>query len=395
MPLIGEDRLQPRLDERLADLATGIIERIGVDPPSVRLRLQPPQLTIKKGPRGLNSFCLPGAEGTKRILVGADLYEFLLRYTRAAATYFLPDRPKGPRPSRFWSDARSALATTLDWLSSPATTLVYPRFETSNHQAQAAKAIADYAYQFNLCHEMAHIALGHQPQRVGEQDTDALHISQEQELSADRFGLEMQFRSLPDATQVVNGLAGAIYLHHALGLVAARLSLLSGMVDEYRWTITHTHPPALARIFALAIAAEGLRAGSGEGLRQVHHDLAEVDQKFLEAAEAQQSKTVATMRQLIQKKVARNRRDRDAGRRLDTQTSPGGAARVRGEAEQEVRRLLDRSPLGVLRALEPAEEESPEDDPTPLIVEDLASLLPPEFQSFRSLSKADRAEKIA
>src|SRR5437764_11245771 len=100
---------EPELDDQLEGLAAGITQHLVVDPPEMKLKLLPPNLEVRKGPRGVNSYCIPKPDGTKLILMGADLYQFFHHFTRAAATYFLPSEPGGSRPSLAWSRACSAV----------------------------------------------------------------------------------------------------------------------------------------------------------------------------------------------------------------------------------------------------------------------------------------------
>ena len=205
----------------------------------------------------------------------------------------------------------AAVATTLDWMSSPAPVPMYPDFGLTPHQEQVATAFADYAYRFALCHEMAHVALGHVEEGpldhrlIDGENYEVLQLSQQRELEADRFGLDLQFRSLPDSTQTVIGLSSAIYFFHIAGLRNARLMLLSTLVDEYSWKIAHTHPPELLRLAILMDTAEGLQNGSGDGLKQVHQSLAGLDMRLKDAANRQQARVIVAVRKLIDAEVAR------------------------------------------------------------------------------------------
>ena len=110
--MIGGQSDDLRLDECLDELLTGIVEGVVIEPPEIKAKLRPPLLKVVKGvPHGLNSYCVPNPDGTKIILIGGLLYSFVLHYTRAAAAYFLPSTPDGPRPSPYWPQARSAVAT--------------------------------------------------------------------------------------------------------------------------------------------------------------------------------------------------------------------------------------------------------------------------------------------
>lgn len=392
------------LDDRLKDLAAGIIERIGFDPPELKEKLQPPQLRVTKGPPGVNSYCVPMPDGRKMILVGVDLYPFFHHYTRAAATYFLPSEPGGIRPSSFWPPACSALATTLDWISSPASVPLYPEFDLSPHQADVARDFADYAYRFALCHEIAHVALEHVDasptdlRSVGGEDLAVLRASQQQELEADRFGLHLQIKSLPES-ELITGVASAVYFVHITGLRDARLMLLSHLVDHERWKIAYTHPPSLHRLVGLMGAADGLRGGWGSGLKTVHESLATLDGQVYDRANKQQEEVADAALSILNKEIA------DHGKILADTTAPKGKLDVPDNPRSAVTRaflqLFERSPLGVLRALEsPSMKASrelgaEEDRLRSSVIEEVASELPPEFQRFRLKTRVQRAEELA
>lgn len=253
-----------RLDERLDELSAGIVEALVIEPPEMMAKLRTPHLRVLKGvPNGLNNYCVPNPDGTKIILIGGLLYSFFLHYTRAAAVYFLPSTPDGPRPSPFWPQARSAVATTLDWISSPASTAVFPPFALTPHQAHVARAFAAFAFRFALCHEMAHVVLEHvdaipsELGRVKDADFSVLRVSQQQELDADGFGLTLQVKSLRDRTQLVTALASSVYFVHITGLLDYRLALLAHLVDERNWKIS-LYPSAR---FAASVQSDGRGTG--------------------------------------------------------------------------------------------------------------------------------------
>jgi hypothetical protein len=353
------------LDDRLEELAAGVVNRIGFDPPELKLKLQSPQLSVVKGPHGLNSGCVPISDDKKMILVGADLYPFVRHYTRAAASYFLPSESGGPRPSPFWPDACSAVATTLDWLSSPAYAPLYPPFDLSPWQAHVAFAFGVYAYRFALCHEMAHVALEHvdttstEPRRVGNKDVEVFRASQEQELIADRFGLSLQIKSLPDYSQFDTASASAIYFVHITGLLDLRFMLLRYLVDWDRWKIAYTHPPALHRVANLMSAAEGLHRGAGEDLRAVHQSLGSLDGELREMANKQQEEVASDALTLVDKEVARNAKLWADKTRYESgpEDKLGVASSLPPEVSADLLRLFNQSPLGVLFALEPETSE--------------------------------------
>ena len=323
-------------------------------------------------------------------------------YARAAATYFLPVTPGGKRPSALWPAARQVLASELEWLAAPAPASKEPAVEASPYQAQCSRAITAYTYRFLLCHEMSHIILGHVDSGTMQQgilpgeDLEVLRVSQEQELAADGMGLKLQASSLPYATQLEPALAGAVYFIHVTGLLDARLMMLAPMVDERAWRIKYTHPPAIGRVFNLMSAAEGIRKGLGPGLQRLHGDLCTFDGELLEAANRQQDKTASSVRKLVNKVVAVCRTSyrpentvRDGS--LHSQPSPAFA-----DAKVRLLKHLNRSPIGVLKALEPEESTNANARAVrELVVAQFASALPEEFQCFRRQSPVERAAELA
>jgi hypothetical protein len=368
-----------RLDEHLEELTARIVERIRFDPSEKKAKLQPPHLRVVKGPHGVNSYCVPRADGTKMILVGADLYPFFHHYARAAAAYFLQSEPSGGRPSAFWPQAQLALATTLDWLSSPSPFPLYQEFELTPRQTHIAKAFGDYTYRFAICHEIAHVVLGHldagptEVRTMGDGDLTVFQASHQQEFDADQFGFELHVKSLPDPTMLHTAIASAIYFVHITGLLDGRLMLLAHLVDAGHWKIANTHPPAIARVFKLMSAANGVWAGAGHALVELHSDLSGLDAKLYDAANKQQEEVAAATGELVRRMSGR-------GKSRKGSTS---------EVKDELLRLFARSPLGVMRALEPAGHADNANK------DKLALELPSEFQRFRGQTPAERAAESA
>jgi hypothetical protein len=303
--------------------------------------------------------------------MGGLTYSFFLHYTRAAATHFLASVPNGPKPSPFWPDARSSVATALDWLATPAKDPVFPQFELTPRQAHVAEAFAAFAFRFALCHEMAHVVLDHLDAPEAKLTADnnpgirVFRATQQQELDADNVALRLQMNSLPDPSQHVTALASSIYFIHITGLLVGRLMLLAPLVDHTEWKIRLTHPPALQRVLNLMGAAQAFGDKDGAGLQSVHGSLADFNGEIYDTANKQQE-SVAN----------------DAARLLATSAS---------SAADELRTLFHRSPIGVLRALEPA-ATNPQLE---ALKEQFASTLPSEFREFRSLPLAQRAKKMA
>ncbi len=410
MDVPGRD-LDVRLDDRLPDLARMVVERIGFDPPEAKARLRPPRLTVVKGPPILlNAFTLSTPDGGKVILMGGGLYDFLHHYTQAAATYFLPSRPGGRRPSEAWPASRKAMATTLDWISSPAA--VPSRFggaALSPTQAQAASAFAAYAYRFALCHELAHVALddldisataelaGH-PDRV-----TILRSRQDEEIQADRLGLELQMRSLPDEGQTINGLAGAMYFTEAMSLLKIRLMLLSELVDELRWDLRYTHPPSMQRSFALAQAAHVLVGeAASAGMLSLQGQLGGLNGEFTHAASINQDRVIGRAAQLIDAEIEAGLAMLDPAdtsrRRVAARLDPW-LDRRRSALTSKVLRLFDESPLGVMKALvriangDPSSRRS-RAEVSSAITWTILDALPPSFQQFARHSRAERVSDI-
>jgi hypothetical protein len=377
------------LAERLDELFAGIVDAVSIEPPETKAKLRAPQLRVVKGvPNGLNNYCVPNPDGTKIILIGGLLYSFFLHYTRAAAAYFLPSTPNGPRPSPFWSQARSAVATTLEWISSPGSAPVFPRFDLTPHQEHVAEAFAALAFRFALCHEMAHIALEHvELGRVKDADFSFLQVSQQQELVADRFGLGLQVKSL-DRTQLVTALASSVYFVHITGLLDKRLMLLAHFVDPRSWRIALTHPPAHHRVFNLMGAAQAFGDKCSAGLQSVHEALERVDGEIYTAAKKEQDSVANDAVGVLEHALT------------NISTVASMPATLVAAVTKDLRRLFDRSPLGVMRVLEPGAFNVSAASPgkatkLQVMTEQFASTLPPEFQRFRGLTRAQRAEEMA
>jgi len=102
-------------------------------------------------------------------------------------------------------------------------------------------------------------------------------------------------RSLPDQTQVVNGLSGAAYMMHATELLNLRPMLLGQLIDSTRWQRKVTHPPLLFRTAMLWRVAEGIAPGGGEGLESLHEQLASLNNEIIGEAGGGQDAIVATV----------------------------------------------------------------------------------------------------
>jgi hypothetical protein len=352
-----------------AAIAAQVIDRLRVDPPELRERLLPPRFRVEIGTDTVFSYCVRTHGGETVLLVGARQLSLLLQYTRAAAAYFLADGPGGARPSGHWPGARSALATTVDWLAAPASAPLFPEPPLTPRQAGVALAFAESAYRFGVCHELAHVVLDHLGQgptdavRAGSDPLERLRASQAQEIEADRLGLMLHIRTLPPGAELEPALASAVYFLHALSLLDLRLMLLARLVDADAWRIEHTHPQSLFRVASLMAAAEGLARNAEAGLSVVHRDLTALDGEVGSTALDQREEVRAAAAAL----VARHRAPTPA-------------------AVDELRRLLERSPTGVLLALEPGAAAAPVPS-----LDDYAAALPDAFKRFRDATPAERA----
>ncbi len=362
-----------KLDELLPNITRNIASVFPFSDPTKRALLEPPQLSVVKGTPGVNSFCVRQDNGSKLILMGSGMYPFFHQYTRAAASYFLAKQDGGPRPSELWPAARSAMASTLEWLCVRSPTPSFREFEVTPKQRHVGKAFGDFAYRFTLCHEMAHILCGHVDSassavhsvQHGNTDHTALLASHQQEHAADALALELQVKSLLDPSQVETAMASAVYFVHVTGLLDGRLALLATLVDHDHWNISRTHPPALARTFVLMQAAERMVKHGGEELRKTHEALAGLDAEIYHAANVQQEETAAAVGKLL-------------------------AANASDDPSAELSRAFAVSPLGVLRAL-----EGPVSAEQQRFIETFVATLPPEFQHFRTQTPVERAATLA
>lgn len=366
--------MQEDLPERLAAGVTAVVRFNHAD---MDAKLRPPLLGfLSTGSRELNlqTIRLPG--GQHRIAVGGGVYSYFLQYTRAAAAYFLASEPGGAKPSENWPEARAALATTLEWIATPAATLRFPKGKLTARQTATGEDFAAYTLRFGVCHEMAHVVLEHLDggatgtRRVGNQDLEALQASQEMEWDADGLGLKMHVLSAGPINSAI-AFATAIYFIHAAWLMDARLMLLAKLVDERKWKIQYTHPHAVARIFKLLGAAQAFPNGQGTGLEKVHEDLVKIQGEVWDTANRQQEDAAAKTIAAVRKSAA------------------GEDSTVMA---QELAAHFDRSPLGVIQGLAEAANEAPAHAAA---AEEFVAALPQEFQEFWRQSPAERAAALA
>lgn len=360
------------LDEHIPELAAGIINNIGISPPETADALRPPNIRyVRSSSAGTKSYTVV-AGGTPTVVLGRDTYKALRMFCRAAATYFLPAGTSDERPSRYWSEAKRAVATCLDWSTSPADDPLYRDFPLSGRQAHVGDAFAAYSYRFLLCHEMAHVALEHLEGLDTSTDKETVYrASQEKEIEADRFALTLQVRSLPDPSQTVTALAAPMYWLRFNELFDGyRLALLAHLVDEHAWDIEYSHPPVLRRLLGLMGAAQGLAGPEAvDGVNRAYYDLNGPVNEIWETARLNQEHVAERVALVL------------------TQQSD----------VSELSTLFQESPLGVLRGLDWAQGW---DTPSraavaAATVEHAIRALPPEFQEFLTASRADRARLLA
>ncbi|HEY0950536.1 hypothetical protein [Nocardioides sp.] len=370
----------------LDGLVAGILKRIRLSPPEMDARLRPPQLRVTQGPDGVNSYCVR-AGGQTLLLVGRQQFALLEHYARVAATYFLPTHEAGARPSANWEAARAALATTVDWLATPVAEPRFPSFVMTPRQTEVAHAMAMYAFRFVLCHELAHVALEHVedgPHDAIERQ-GALHerlkAAQERELVADQIGMKLHVGSLLPALRDEAAFASCMYALHALALLDLRLMVLAQLVDHEAWSIELTHPPTLSRHATLAHAGGGLNRVLTQGLLVLHRDLECMDAELREMVMAQQAEVAGDASALIAAEAAA------------ATEHMAGCECVAPTIATEFQKLLDRSPTGVLLALE-STAASEWNGPGHWAAERLATTLPLAFREFLALDRADRARHL-
>jgi hypothetical protein len=369
------------LDEQLEGLAAGIVSRLGFGPPEIGAALRPPQLRVAKADElGIKSYTV-FARGVPVIMLGGDLYPAIVQYCRAAATFFLPSQPNGDRPSDFWPGARAALATTIDWCTSPAANPRFPQFEVTPRQEQVAAAFAAYIYRFVLCHEMAHVTI----EKLGNGDAEpvpgssgddivTLRNSQNSELSADRLGLEFQLRSLPDRSQIVTALSAALYFVYFNALFDdSRLMLLAELVDQSTWNIEYSHPPYLHRVANLMETARLLEGDvAAEGLGILNASLSELIGEIRQACMSSRDRVTDETSQLL------SSRDPHLNNAL-------------------LLTLFGQSPLGVLRAIDSVKGETSNSSHGKAVSHtlDLLAQLPEEFRVFYNMTREERSRELA
>jgi hypothetical protein len=219
--------------------------------------------------------------------------------------------------------------------------------------------------------------------------------SHQQEYDADGLGLRLQILSLPDRSQVVTALSSAVYFLEIMELLKVRLMLLAEFVNYQHWIIEKTHPPNLGRLMKLLGEAEALHVGGQEGLVKIHESLAGLNMDLIGFVTEQQDRVRDQTLRLIGDVAAGSQKPRKG--QLLRPAAPGQAE---SPAVPEFLRLFDKSPVGVLRALEPLDGEGTDASGAAgqrqaEVIEQLASALPQKFQDFRRMTPEQRAARLA
>ena len=295
------------IDDDLDGQVAEIADLVPFARPELAAPLAPERLRAIKGTPGqVQNLCVADRSEVV-ILMGGALLALLHQYTSAAATYFLPDEPDGPRPSSRWPAAREALAVSLDWVESASAAPRFPAPDLTPRQAHAAEVFAHYAYRFALCRQLAHVVAEHIQRPQGDPRTVViLRASPEQEEEADGLAVHLQASTLPDPVHLSTALSCSVYF---LTLMAA---LQPGSETFERRTLT-------------CIASASLvHPDAEQGLQVIHDDL----QRIVASVQETRRRERAEVRAAV------------AAATADTALEP----------------YLRRSPSGVLDALRDAED---------------------------------------
>jgi len=275
----------PQISNYYPVLIDEIVERLQL-PSKRRVNLQPPRLHVTTGRTFSQAAQFIAVRKNYNIIVfDIGLHVFINRYVRAASTYFLPQRPRRAstdrsraRPSKLWPPARDTLAIILDWTASRAGVPIGPPFVISPYQAQQSWSLVRMAEIFGLCHELAHVIAGDMDSKpkhvanVDEQPYEVCSISEEDELEADGMGMAMMLRTLPP-TDVVLGLAGSVYLLHALGLLEMFFLNIEATSE-----IVNDHPSVGVRFEVIREVVRSLLGDeTADGLQNLNEQLMKMD----------------------------------------------------------------------------------------------------------------------
>lgn len=275
----------PRISNYYPVLIDEIVERLQL-PPKRRVNFQPARLHVTTGRTFSQAAQFIAVRENYNIIVfDIGLHVFINRYVRAASTYFLPQRPRRAstdrsraRPSKLWPPARDALAIIVDWTASRAGVPIGPHFVISPYQAKQSWSLVRMAEIFGLCHELAHVVAGNMNSKpkhvvnVDEQPYEVCSLSEEDELQADGMGMAMMLRTLPP-NDVGLGLAGSVYLLHALGL----LEMFFLNIEATR-EIVDDHPSVGVRLEVILEVVRSLLGGeTADRLQGLHEQLMKMD----------------------------------------------------------------------------------------------------------------------
>lgn len=361
-----------RIDEELDSLSAGIWSRLPSRYYTAANFSQLPEVQLRKS-KTCDAKSYSGMiKGAPIVILGGGTLPLLRLFCRGVAAFFLPSAKFGKRPSKFWSDARSSLAVALDWSASPLAEPKLINFPLTPRQDQVAEAFAGYTYRFILCHELAHIALGHLDGESSSSSDEltVLRASQDNELAADALGLELQLHSLPDPRQLITALTSSVYFLHFNKLFDDfRLAMLSELVNYKEWNIEYTHPPTLHRLSNLIATAGALEGEvASKGLEKAFYSLSEAVDDIADYAQTHRDRIAANVVRAITTQQARKAR-----------SIPSFV------------RHFEQSPIGVLCALDRLGKDAPSQDAVNSVLEQL----PLAISEFYRMTLDERARFLA
>jgi hypothetical protein len=338
-------------DADLARLAKSIVSSVGISPREVRSSILYPQLKVTTGRAArVNVDVRRNKDGTAAIVFSSAMYHFLRQYTRAIATFAaLP----GGELSEQWPAARSAMSSTVDWACAPASTSRFPDFAITPRQERRAQALLDPTLRFVLCHEMAHVMAGHLEEQEGwieEVTIENLQAKQKMERIADQLGLTMLARSLSGSMPVADQLAGPLCFLESTSLLRLGLMLMADpdmppAPGQREGPELRTHPPYLERILRLMGIAKEMYGDTAVSIMdEMHGNLSDLNGELIEQVQRQQDEVASEVAQIVNWEVqARYEACSPRNLRQPLALEPG--------VIDHLKRLLDRSPTGMLTTL--------------------------------------------
>ena len=261
--------------------------------------------------------------------------------------------------------------------------------QLSEQQAERALIFGNYAFRFIICHEMAHIALGHiRPGLLSSREIDGeiratLSARHDSELAADRFGFTLHMKALESPLLVVTALAAVIYFLHSTYLLRLRLMLLAKLVDYHAWEIEGSHPPILQRVLNLsdeAISQYGETAW--DGLKRLNGDLQRLEGEVIDACSARREGTIRDAQEVV-----------GDGLRC---ISHGGFDEGAPEAlTSEIAKLYQRSPIALAEAFDESARvgQQSHDQTIRHSLDRLMTTLPIGLRNFLGLSQRNRSRR--